>query len=179
MPPQVTRTYDRVEMPDPRPLSEQPDVPSGADHVYDAMVQRLAQQSDTVDRIDSKASILIGFLAVFLVGVTSVPSSVFGIRFSRLTVVILLGIAIACGLAALKPRGWHFRPDPDEYIRYRSWTREQAQADDMEEAYASVVVNDELLEIKVWWFNACLLLVALSVAVFVISASLQMARTQL
>jgi hypothetical protein len=141
------------------------------------MIRRLEEQSNTVDRIDSKAAILIGFLSVFLVGIASLPNTVFGIRYSRLAVVILLGIAIICGLLALRPRGWHIQPNPDEYVRYESWTREQAQTDELDGAYASVVINDELREMKIWWFNACLILVALAVAVFVTSACVQIVRT--
>ena len=172
-----SQTYDSIKRPAPLPVPKR-QVPVGVGHIYDVMIERLAEQSSTVDRIDSKAAILIGFLAVFLIGVVSVPHTVFGIPYSRLAVVILLGLAIISGLVALRPRGWHIQPNPDEYVRYESWTREQAQTDDLDGAYASVVINDDLRELKIWWFNACILLVTLAVTVFVISATVQIVRTQ-
>jgi hypothetical protein len=51
------------------------------------------------------------------------------------------------------------------------YSREDAEAENTAGAYASVLINQALLDNKRWWFDASLILLAVSVLLFVLSVA--------
>jgi hypothetical protein len=169
-PPPPPPKFKEIKPPDPKPKPQKPP-PVGISHVYARLQERLTQQRDTVDRIDSKAAVLIGFLSVFLAGVASISKDVYGIEHSRLGVIALLAASILFGLKALWARRWQSPPNPRDVIRQELYSREDAEAENTAGAYASVLINQALLDNKRWWFDASLILLAVSVLLFVLSVA--------
>ena len=169
-PPPPPPKFKEIKPPDPKPKPQKPP-PVGISHVYARLQERLTQQRDTVDRIDSKAAVLIGFLSVFLAGVASISKDVYGIEHSRLGVIALVAASILFGLKALWARRWQSPPNPRDVIRQELYSREDAEAENTAGAYASVLINQALLDNKRWWFDASLILLAASVLLFVLSVA--------
>lgn len=159
-----------IHLPDPAkpPAGPLPStVFAGLANVHDEFMRRLADQSDVVDKMDTKSGILVALLGAAAGLATAGGADILGTRLHAQTLlVIVLVLSLLCALASLWPRAWLKPPNPDAYGTYLHWTQDQAELKGLEALYSAIVINANTSGKKIRWLEWSFRLLLLAGIVF-------------
>lgn len=155
--------------------SDAEEIPPGAEFAWDEADRKLKVQLDHADSLDSKATTLLGFLAVaFGVGATSITKvRGWGIPIAVLAI-IGLAVSFVFALMAFWVRRFDRSPDPEVVWRYARRDRAWIQHRLLSTRWAALNANDKTIGVKA--SNLRLSMMALGVvgALVVVSAIIRL-----